>query len=463
MYAPLRLLSAFRSEAHRSSRVSDLKLADLGVAAVFCILGCVIGWVGTQSFDLHIFSFYDIYFESDPPRVLASMTDRWSDLQSRSHVHPVFSLVTFPIVRLFMAFGLTPLAAAQTFCILCAGLSAGLAWLALQGITRDRVFAAVSTGVFLSSAAFIHWGAFVDTYAVASVGLAAMLVAIARLPERPIWLWVLASAGTLAITTTNWMLGLAGALMRLGLRRSLQVAVLALALVTCLAGFQLLAFPHSRLFLDPRAAGEEARFTQVEREAKGFAPWTPLENIRSVLLTTAVAPPPVVTQVLVDETAREHGLTNQHGSRLSLGWPGLAATAAWVVLLAGGLWGAILDQRGRDVAFALAAFLAGQMCLHAVYGEITFLYSLHFALTLTGLVAFGAFTPARRFLLAAGLVFILCGGASNMAQLHNAAHLASGIAAERAQGALASPVVKGAAEQPGEAAEDHASGPAGRI
>src|ERR687885_776188 len=40
---------------------------------------------------------FDVWFEADSPRVFANMTDRHSD-NARTKVHPLFTLITFPIV-----------------------------------------------------------------------------------------------------------------------------------------------------------------------------------------------------------------------------------------------------------------------------------------------------------------------------------------------------------------------------
>jgi hypothetical protein len=410
---------------------SPLRREDFIVAGLFAIAALFISIATTSAFDRAVFDGYDIYFESDPPRVISNMTDRWSDLQSRSHVHPIFSIMTFPFVRGLMALGLEPLAAIGAVMAACAAASAGLIYLSLKGIVRERLFAMACTAVFLASAAFIHWGGFLDTFAVADLTIAAMMFTLVHVRADNRLVWILASAATLSVTTTNWALGVVAAFFRLPFRRFVLTTVAALGLVMAIALVQNATFPNARLFFNPKAALDETRFVQIEREQKGVGRWTPWANLRSAVISSAVAPPPHLEMVLVDEQTRLPGLNNQDSPLLSTPLPGMIAAVCWLLLLAGGVWGAVLNRSMRPVALALGAYVASQLGLHLIYGEITFLYSLHFLPAMVGLAAFGVFTPAKRLLLIAAALFVVLGGYSNQQQFLAAAHLANQAAHDR--------------------------------
>jgi len=70
--------------------------------------------------------------------------------------------------------------------------------------------------------------------------------------------------------------------------------------------------------------------------------------------------------------------------------------------------------------FALLLFMAGQLVLHLVYGNITFLYSADFLPVLVCFSAFGTFTPYRNWSYAAAILFVLFAGFNNLQQFHRA-------------------------------------------
>ena len=78
---------------------------------------------------------------------------------------------------------------------------------------------------------------------------------------------------------------------------------------------------------------------------------------------------------------------------------------------------------GRRVFLALMTFVLGQVALHLVYGDVTFLYSLHFFPPLLGIAAFGWFSPIRMLSFSAALIFLVAGGLSNLHQFRVATEM----------------------------------------
>jgi hypothetical protein len=81
------------------------------------------------------------------------------------------------------------------------------------------------------------------------------------------------------------------------------------------------------------------------------------------------------------------------------------------------------------MALTLGAFLAGQIALHLIYGEITYLYVAHVWPSLVALAAFSYFTRARNAVIAAAALFVICGGIANMKAFNEASALARNITA----------------------------------
>jgi hypothetical protein len=175
----------------------------------------------------------------------------------------------------------------------------------------------------------------------------------------------------------------------------------------------------------------EYQATQIWLESQGVARWTPAENIRSVLVTSAVVPPAVVEDA--DTPVGVFRLVNnQHSSILSSSLAGLVGVACWLFLLGVGVWGAWRDKTRRAVAIPIAAYLVFQLAIYIVYGEITFLYAGNYFPALMLLASFGWFTPLRNAVLGAALAFTIFAGMNNYTEFQRAARMSSEIAANLA-------------------------------
>ena len=93
-------------------------------------------------------------------------------------------------------------------------------------------------------------------------------------------------------------------------------------------------------------------------------------------------------------------------------------------MLSAGVWGGVVYRPGRRVFLALSTFGLGQVALHLAYGDVIFLYALHFFPILLAIAAFGWFSPARLLSFFAALVFLVAGGLSNLQQFRAATEMA---------------------------------------
>jgi hypothetical protein len=118
----------------------------------------------------------------------------------------------------------------------------------------------------------------------------------------------------------------------------------------------------------------------------------------------------------------------------SLGFIGWLAAGAWIALLAGGVLGVIADRTRRPIGLALGMFLASKLIFHSVYGEITFLYSADIAPAAIAFAALGWFSPMRKAVMAALMIFILTASIHNEAQYLGATRLANQIAVDKVMG-----------------------------
>lgn len=406
---------------------------DLSCALGLAVAAAALSWWALAQFDDSLYrpNGSDIWFEADQPRVLQNLTDRGSN-HHRTSVHPLFSILFYPLCKAIRTLGVTPLAATKILVALSAAATVALFYLSMRNLGLAVASAAAFAAALMASASFIHWFAIVDTYAFAAMSITLMLWVLTRPGPVDKVTWILASAGTLSVTITNWSFGLAAAFFRLPLRVFLQVSAAALALVAVLAVVQKLIFPTAGLFFNPRALAGERHYTQVSAPTGPGEGWMPLANLRSMLLFSAVAPTASREEV-VEFDIRKLVVNNQHARLRDEGLLGLVATALWVIMLGLGMRGAVATPR-RDVTLALAAFTAGQVVLHLVYGQITFLYAAHMFPAFLALAALGAAGPMAWLATAAATAFVVVGGYVNIEQFRAAAALANMVAAARGDG-----------------------------
>jgi hypothetical protein len=99
---------------------------------------------------------------------------------------------------------------------------------------------------------------------------------------------------------------------------------------------------------------------------------------------------------------------------------GKIAVGLWALLLALGVWGLVTTSRHLRLRVVLTLTILGQLTLHILYGEETFLYSCHFGPLLVVLAAFSTLTSVRRVALALVVALIVCAGFNNSLQFDKA-------------------------------------------
>jgi hypothetical protein len=99
---------------------------------------------------------------------------------------------------------------------------------------------------------------------------------------------------------------------------------------------------------------------------------------------------------------------------------GWAAIIAWLALLVLGIVGLRDAADVRPLRVALLLTLAGQFGLHVVYGEETFLYSLHFMPLLVLLAAFAFRTRFRAVAFGLTGALLLTAALNNVQQFNDA-------------------------------------------
>jgi hypothetical protein len=343
-----------------------------------------------------LFTQSGIWFDSDNGRVYNNITVRTSD-HYRTNVHPLFSLLLHPPVYaarhvLGRMLGLDTETVVRLVVAAGAGALIAIFFIFLRALRCRRLDAALFATLAACSASTLFWTAVPETYPAGSITLLAALLAVALFEgKRPSpWPFVLVSALSLSITITNWMAGIAATAVSFPWRRAIQITVSAFCLVTALWGFQKLLYPSAQFFLGSR---EEGRF-MFRTEAGG-----PRAILTTFVVDSVVMPD---VRVIEDNTVVDNGrrLSVQKSPVGSSSRWGFAAASVWIALLALGAWALFTLRDHARLRLALGLTLLGQISLHLIYGEETFLYSMHYMPLLVAIASLTTLTRARRLALA---------------------------------------------------------------
>ncbi len=385
---------------------------DLAIIVILMLVAGLACYQGAQAIDPVILDEKTVvvkWFTADTMRVFTNMTDRWSD-HNRIKVHPLFSLLAFPPVYFLNAIlGIKAIAAVRIVIAGIASLWLGTLFLLLRLIGCPKLDAALFSLLGASSAAAVFWFVVPETYPFGSLSILIALCFVALgqyIKLSPLW-YVLVSALTLSFTITNWMAGILAAVVNYSWKQALQISANAFCLVTVLWGLQKWFFPSAEFFLGDR---EEQKYILLD-ESGG-----PLQVVKSFIAHTMVMP----AFSIVERSNNWHGILTQNSPPGSAYLWGAIAVGAWTALLGLGIWGLFTVKQHLKLRLVLGFTLLGQLGLHTVYGDETFLYSLHFAPLLILLAALSTLTRARWVALVLAGVLLISAGANNYLQFNKA-------------------------------------------
>lgn len=333
-----------------------------------------------QTITLNDEQWNDVFYEADLYRTFADATMRWAN-HSRSSVHPLYTLTTYPLTfTLQKLAGVTPVNAVRVVLAVVAALWMAALYALLRVRGGRRVDAAVFSLLGATSGAAMFWFAVPETYALASLSIVLSLLA-ASLPARPFLAelgMTLASALTLSFTITNWFVGLAATKVRYAFWPAVQISINAFFVVVVLWGVEKMIFPSARFFLELRS--------ETEYVGTSFS-GTNIDVARSFVYHSLIVPAPQA-RTKFSVQLKHPRLTSQFSSVADGVALGIPVAIIWTLLLG---WGTV-QLLAADVRFGimLLTCVAFQLCLHMVYGEETFLYSLHFLPLLLVIAAAGA-------------------------------------------------------------------------
>ncbi len=343
-------------------------------------------------------AYSNYWFDADPERVVGVDTDAHSHFHYRDSVHPLYSLLSYPVVAAIRAVaGTDPLVAARIYHALIAGAWSAVLLLVLLLIRLPVSVALPYTLLGMVSASSLFWYSIPETYGLGSLTILLMM-ALAAWNERrrtPAALWVLASAGTLSATVTNWSAGVLASAVCLRRRRAAAVTILAGVLVVGLALLQRRLFPTSGLFVF--GAMGEAQY--LSHDVFGG-----LWPVSRAMLFHAMVMPRLLRLPLTDSN---QFLLSVQAAPIGSGtaW-GVPAAVLWTGVLLVGVVGGLRHWPLRPMLVVVGSLLA-QWLVYLLFGDETFLYAIQFLPLLVLVAAGGAWAAKRPTVIAGWLLVVL--------------------------------------------------------
>jgi len=390
-----------------------LRRPDWWIALVLALAAALGTWTMAKRIPLSVTdgTRLDVYFSADCSRVLANMVYRLESDHHRTNVHPLYSILMYPVFHTVAAAtgigagDLTETERIQRASRVLSALGSGglfaLLFLTLRVASTPRPDAIIHTILGASCAFAIFWFPVPETYLWGSLSIVAALFvcALGCIQQLGIAWYGVASLATFAITTTNWSVGLLASATRYWWRKALILTLVVGFVASCLSIAQKLAFPSSWFYFN---IAREKNYVMQEHSGG------PTAALRSLLFHTAVMPE--ITTLPHPRYAGMTILRTQGSSPGGAGWLGKSAAAVWVVLLAGGVAALALDRREGfgPYRITLGLSLAGQVALHLIYGAETFLYTAHYGPMMILTIACLSQTRFRRpAVAAAGVLAVL--------------------------------------------------------
>jgi hypothetical protein len=362
----------------------------------------------------------DVWFQGDMPRITDNMTDRFAWGHNRLKVHPLLSFETYPPTYILMKLGLSDYEAIQLVSTAIAGLWSLTLYALLCVFGCRRIDAILLVMLAWSSAATLFWLPTPESYALGSISIMAALMAAMLASKHRLspLAYIGMSAFTMSVTITNWMSGLLATFTTQPKRRAIMLTIAALALVTVLWLVEKQIFPAAGFFIGD---DEEANYMYYPYFHRIYAV---LVNIFSHSMITPDILTLPNTHIFGEGGFNWTMVSIQEASLGSATLQGKVATVLWAGLLGLGVGACLIANIPKAYKLTLGLTLLGQIGLHILYGEETFLYSLHFLPLLIGLAAFSFTGNLRPVAITLTLALIPLSMINNWQQFKKASDIA---------------------------------------
>ena len=351
---------------------------------------------------------YNIWFGADINRVFSNIANYDSINLDRAHLHPIFSLLIFPIVQFLKFFGISSLGAAYFLVSLSGALVSSLIYITLRYQAIPILSCLLGSFVFLCSGAFIFWWSVIETFPIGAATISIVFVMLS-MKIRTKWIWILGTALTLSMTITNWIVGILGAAFTFN--RIKAIKILSIGFVSVL----LLYIVQSFVFLDSKPSDPRAEFVAESVYLQG--PKSTAELPQYFLKYTArtidfLTSPAVVRRSKINVNIKQ--------SNFELDLVRLVSTSCWLLLFFVGLRKVLRSAKKSTFTKVLLSFVLFQFLLHLFYGDNPFLYSAHYFPALIIIASYSLYGKHEKVFQLVAFVFCVTALYSNIGNFNHA-------------------------------------------
>jgi len=379
---------------------------DILVISFFLLFGTAVSFLGNGQIKHNTL---DVYFQADITRVYANMTNRLSN-HYRTKVHPLFSMITHPTIHIMKFAGFNVPLTVRFFLSITTGIWLCSIFILFRLIGLHIQDSIIFSIVSASSAASIFWTIVPETYLLGSLTIVLVIGFSAIAPMKKIshhWFSII-SAASLSVTITNWMVGIFSTFINNPWRQAFQISVNALMIITFFYSIQSQIYPSSQFFLGNQK--KELKF-MMHKDAGGMK-----EKLRVFFFHSVIMPK--INVLKNCQTDKWPSLSVQYSKMGSTGISGFLAIIVWSILMITGVWAFFSTKNQIKFKSVLGLSIIGQLCLHLVYGEETFLYAMHWVPLLIILSSWSLFTSLRKYTIVLGIMLILTNTYNNIEQLN---------------------------------------------
>jgi hypothetical protein len=416
----------------------------LVIIALFFAAGLSAYLYATQT--VAVRTIHNVWFSADCELVYQLMTDPAADSYRRVR-HPLYPILAPAFTKAFQIIAsTTPDKAVSLFLAAIASLWISSIYVLMRLLGCRVIDAAIVTLLGGVSAASFAWLIVPESYALGSLTITIGLIFALSVETRTFkWLsYIILNLVTLSVTVTNWMVGILVTLLTKPLKDALKIFAAALVIISLLMISYRVLRPHiyqstthihhtDDVTSDLLYENMSDTASMPSRSAKTntneprlykmlaldfFFINSPMSNAKSLFFHSILFP-----SVLKNNDGNLSVQDSPPGSGSNLG---LAGVALWILIMSIG-FASFMTHKGQfKFRIVVGGVLIGQICLHLVFGDEAFLFTIHILPLFLIIVAYGLLSPFRIpvFALTAVLVVIVFG--NNAVQLSYAIKLLEG-------------------------------------
>ncbi len=274
----------------------------------------------------------------------------------------------------------------------------------------------------------MFWFVVPETFSFGSVSLLTAFILAAISEKRPlktIW-YVFVNVATFAFVITNWMAALFATLIGKSSKRIEKILLYSFCLILLLWGVQKTMFTYTGFILE----GPSETRHMLRDDSGGI-----FRIVPSFVYHTVIMPAFKITNDPARTKDEELStiLSTQFSDPGSGSAWGMAGVILWTLILAIGTSALFSLREQKKFRLLLGLVLCGQLGMHVIYGNETFLYALHFLVLLIPLAALGSLTKLRFLVRILVIMLIPCLAVNNYTQFLRAIEFLRNVGTQRQQ------------------------------